>query len=225
MSYNRFFIYFSILLWIIWILVGHLSAQGNTTDEKVAIFLGEHKNRWYNWNIPESDGKVLYNLIITNNYTKALEIGTSTGHSAIWIAWALSKTGGKLTTIEINEDRYKKAIENFHKAGLGDYIDAKLADAHDLVYDLEGPFDFVFIDADKNWYRRYFEILLPKVVEGGCITAHNVLNKSMPGIQEYLKFIHELPTVETNIIHSSSSGISVSIKRIENQVYQHSGRQ
>jgi predicted O-methyltransferase YrrM len=205
-----------IFFWTTWSLVGDISAQENTTDEQVRIFLKEHKNRWHDWNIPESDGKVLYDLIIKNNYTKALEIGTSTGHSAIWIGWALSKTSGKLTTIEINEERYKKAIDNFHKAGLNEYIDAKLADAHDLLHDLEGPFDFVFIDADKNWYRRYFEQLLPKIEEGGCITAHNVLNKSMPGIKEFLKYIYSLPSVETNIIRSSSSGISVSIKRSEN---------
>ena len=68
--------------------------------------------QWVDWNVPEVDGKVLYDLIIRNNYKKALEIGTSTGHSAIWIAWALSKTNGKLITIEIDEDRYKKALED-----------------------------------------------------------------------------------------------------------------
>ena len=107
-------------------------------------------------NVSEGDGQVLYDLIIENNYKKALEIGTSTGHSAIWIAWALSKTGGKLITIEINERRHKEAMANFQEAGLSEYIDARLADAHQLVHELEGPFDFVFIDADKGWYKNYF---------------------------------------------------------------------
>ena len=69
-------------------------------------------------NIPASDGQLLYDLIIKGNYKSALEIGTSTGHSGIWIAWALSKTGGKLITIEIDEERYKTALENFRKVGL-----------------------------------------------------------------------------------------------------------
>ena len=90
-------------------------------------------------NVPESDWKLLYDLIIKNNYKAALEIGTSTGHSGIWIAWALSKTGGKLITIEIDEDRHNEAISNFKKAGLADYIDARLANAHNLVKELEGP--------------------------------------------------------------------------------------
>jgi len=62
----------------------------------VKKFLETHRGKWVDWNVPEVDGKVLHGLIIKNNYTKALEIGISTGHSAIWIAWALSKTGGKL---------------------------------------------------------------------------------------------------------------------------------
>jgi caffeoyl-CoA O-methyltransferase len=55
------------------------------------------------FNVPESDGKLLYNLVIKNHYTRALEIGTLTGYSAMWIARALSKTGGTLITIEIHE--------------------------------------------------------------------------------------------------------------------------
>jgi predicted O-methyltransferase YrrM len=62
------------------------------------MFLENRKGTWHDWNIPYSDGKVLYDLVLKNKYKKAIEIGTSTGLSAIWIAWALSKTGGKLIT-------------------------------------------------------------------------------------------------------------------------------
>ena len=103
-----------------------------------------------------------------NNYKKAVEVGTSTGHSAIWIAWALSKTGGRLVTIEIDEDRYKQALANFNEAGLSEFIDDRLADAHDLVEKLQGSFDFVFIDADKEWFKNYFTVLAPKLEIGGC---------------------------------------------------------
>ncbi|NIM96710.1 MAG: methyltransferase, partial [candidate division Zixibacteria bacterium] len=109
-------------------------------DGKVKKFLENHRREWIDWNVSEADGKVLYDLIIKNNYKKALEIGTSTGHSAIWMAWALSKTGGKLITIEIDESRYETALANFKEAGLSDYIDARLADAHALVKELKGPF-------------------------------------------------------------------------------------
>ena len=186
--------------------------ENQTIDEKVKIFLDTERNNWSDWNVNESDGKVLYDLIIKHNYKKALEIGTSTGRSTIWIAWALSKTGGKLVTIEIDENRYKEAKENFRKAGLIEYIDARLADAHEIVPELKGPFDFIFSDADKEWYKKYLELLLPKLEVGGCFTAHNVLNRFF-GIEEFLDYLKSLPYMETTIVHSSNSGISVSYKK------------
>ncbi len=182
-------------------------------DEKVRKFLKRYKNKWRDMNIPESDGKVLYDLIIKHDYKRALEIGTSTGHSAIWIAWALSKTGGKLITIEIDEDRYKSALSNFEEAGVSKYIDARLADAHKLVPKLKGPFDFVFSDADKGWYKNYLIAVLPKLEVGGCFTAHNVLWKSDRNIQGFLEYLKSLPNMETTIKRSSRQGISISYKK------------
>lgn len=182
-------------------------------DEKVKKFLNEHKYKWREENVSETDGKILYNLIIEKGYKSALEIGTSTGHSAIWIAWALSKTGGKLITIEINEERYMKALANFEEASLSKFIEAKLGDAHELVYKLDGPFDFIFIDADKDWYKNYAIALIPKLKVGGCLTAHNVLNRFMWGIKEFLDYMYSLPNMETIINNSSRSGISISFKK------------
>jgi predicted O-methyltransferase YrrM len=181
-------------------------------DEKVRRYLESRKGTWHDWNVPYADGKVLYNLILENKYTKAVDIGTSTGLSAIWMAWALSKTGGKLITIEIDEGRYKRALANFKAAGLSEYIDARLADAHDLVEELGGPFDFVFSDADKDWYKNYFIALAPKLDVGGCFTAHNVSNTGMSGIREFLDYVSALPNFKTTIDTTSSAGISISYK-------------
>jgi predicted O-methyltransferase YrrM len=193
-----------------------VSAQktGTSTelDAKVEKFLNENRRHWLDSNVPYKDGKVLFDLIIKNNYTKALEIGTSTGHSAIWIAWALSKTHGKLITIEIDDGRYKTALKNFKEAGVGDFIDARLADAHQLVKNLEGPFDFVFSDADKEWYAQYFKDVDPKLAVGGCFTAHNVRD-GFGGIREFLVYVRSLQNYQTTIDRSSSSGISISYKK------------
>ena len=190
--------------------------QGNMAlDKKVRMFLENTKGKWHDWNIPYSDGKVLYDLIIENKYTKAVEIGTSTGLSAIWIAWALSKTGGKLITIEIHEGRYKKALANFKEAGLSEYIDARFADAHELVEELRGPFDFVFSDADKDWYKNYFIALAPKLEVGGCFTAHNARNTWSEGIIEFIDYVRDLPNFKTTIDTTSSAGISISYKIAE----------
>lgn len=183
-------------------------------DDKVKKFLEDHRNKWRDMNVPESDGKLLYDLIIKHKYKKALEIGTSTGHSGVWIAWALSKTGGKLITIEINEYRYKQALSNFQEAGLSEFIDTRLADAHELVPELKGTFDFVFCDADKSWYKNYLIDVLPKLETGGCFTAHNVLNlRYGRGIREFLDYVKSHPDLETTINHSSSAGVSISYKK------------
>lgn len=186
-------------------------------DEKVRKFLSDNSRRWYDMNIPSVDGQLLYDIIIKNNYKSALEIGTSTGHSGIWIAWALSKTGGKLITIDIDEGRYRQALENFKAAGLSDYIDARLADAHKLVKELKGPFDFVFSDADKDWYKNYFIDVDPKLKTGGCFTAHNIYDggrgyRGYGGQGAFLEYVRSLPYYETTV-NSNGGGVSISYKK------------
>jgi predicted O-methyltransferase YrrM len=188
-------------------------------DQKVEKFLKDHSGKWNDLNIPYVDGKTLYDLIIKNNYKSALEIGTSTGHSGIWIAWALSKTGGKLITIDIDEKRQHKAVENFKKAGVADYIEVQLADAHDLVKKLPGPFEFVFSDADKDWYKQYFIDIDPKLKTGGCFTAHNIFERStwkgfQSGQDIFLEYVKSLKNYETTV-DSSGGGISISYKKTE----------
>jgi len=148
--------------------------------------------------------------------TRALEIGTSTGRSAIWIAWALSKTGGRLMTVEIDESRHKEALANFKKAGLSEYIDARLADAHQLVPKLKGPFDFVFSDADKDWYRNYFDAVAPKLVVGGCYTTHNVSDswRGGFGLGGYVRYLKSLKNFETTF-DDRGAGVAISYKKSE----------
>jgi caffeoyl-CoA O-methyltransferase len=180
-------------------------------DRRVERFLAERAGTWQDLNVPEVDGKTLRDLVVKHGFENALEIGTSTGHSAIWIAWGLSKTGGKLTTIEIDPERHKTALANFKEAGLSDYIDARLADAHQLVPQLSGPYDFVFSDADKEWYTKYFEAVWPEMPDGGCFTAHNVtMNAS--GITEFLDHLKTVKDGETKIDNQSRAGLSITCK-------------
>ncbi|MCK5702735.1 MAG: class I SAM-dependent methyltransferase [Cyclobacteriaceae bacterium] len=190
------------------------SKKQDEIDKKVTSFLEGKESEWRYWNVPLKDGKVLFDIIVKNQYKSALEIGTSTGHSTIWLAWAMSKTGGKVITIEIDEDRHKTALENIKKAGLSEFVDARLADAHKLVKEIDGSFDFVVSDADKGWYTQYFKDTDPKLKVGGCFTAHNVSN-SYGGAGEFVKYIEKQPNYKTTIDTSSSSGISISYKKSE----------
>lgn len=189
-------------------------------DRKVEKFLADHSRGWYDMNVPPQDGKLLYDLIIKGHYQSALEIGTSTGHSGIYIAWALSKTGGKLITIDIDERRHNQAVQNFKEAGLSDYIDARLADAHVLVKELKGPFDFVFSDADKGWYKNYFIDVDPKLKVGGCYTTHNIRDgryggrRGGGGNQDYVDYVRSLDNYETTL-NSAGGGVLISYKRAE----------
>jgi len=193
---------------------GSGSAGAQDQDGKVKAFLDSRRGEWRDLNVSTNDGRILYDLIIKNNYKRALEIGTSTGHSGLWIAWALSKTGGKLITVEVDEGRYKEAVANFREAGLSDHIDARLADAHELVPALAGPFDFVFCDADKDWYKNYFIAVLPKLEPGGAFVAHNVSARQRGwGAGEFLAYVEGLTDLETTFAPGSTAGISISYKK------------
>jgi len=195
-------------------LVGQSYAQNTTNsalDSKVEKFLKDHKRDWHDLNVPYEDGQTLHDIIVKNKYTSALEIGTSTGHSTIWLAWAMSKTGGKVITIEINERRHMEALKNIAEAGLSDYVDARLGNAHDIVKQLPGPFDFAFSDADKEWYKQYFIDLDPKLRIGGCFTTHNVIDGLAD--DDFLNYVKDNPKYKTTIDRTSRAGILISYKQ------------
>ncbi|RPI29709.1 MAG: methyltransferase [Acidobacteria bacterium] len=206
-----------LLVSIVLFLTGALSAQPKSElDQKVRAFLASREGTWRDMNVPETDGQTLHDLVLKNKYKRALEIGTSTGHSGIWIAWALAKTGGKLITIDIDGERHREAVANFRAAGLADYVDARLADAHELVPKLPGPFDFVFSDADKDWYVKYAEATLPKLTVGGCFVAHNVSEgggwRRGGWVADFVDFLKKQPNLETTF-DSRGGGMSISFKR------------
>lgn len=188
-----------------------LLAQESALDVKVRAFLAKHRNEWHDLNVPYQDGETLYNLIIQNRYTSALEIGTSTGHSTIWLAWAMSKTGGKVTTLELSESRRRQALKNLEEAGLLAFVDSRLGDAHELVNQVSGPFDFVFSDADKEWYTQYFKDVTPRLLPGGCYTTHNVIDRVAS--KEYMEFVMERHDFTSTIDRGSRAGILISYKK------------
>jgi predicted O-methyltransferase YrrM len=187
-------------------------ASRGDLDAQVRQFLDSRRGYWHDMNVSEVDGRAMYDIIVGHKFKSALEIGTSTGHSGIWIAWALSKSGGRLTTIDIDRSRHEQAVANFKAAGLAPYIDARLGDAHEIVPALEGPFDFVFSDADKEWYINYAKAVLPKISVGGCLVTHNVSEGGWGNSGAYLRYLRSIPYLETTLI-GRGGGMSVSYKK------------
>jgi predicted O-methyltransferase YrrM len=189
------------------------AGRAQDADSRIRAFLDEHQGHWRDLNVPAADGQILYDLIVAHGYKRALEIGTSTGHSGTWIAWALSKTGGRLITVEIDAERRDQALRNFQASGLSGLIDSRLGDAHILVPRLDGPFDFVFSDADKDWYIEYFKAVAPKLASGGCIAAHNVSERGRGWTREYLDFVRAQPGFTTTVDPRGSASLAVSFKK------------
>lgn len=128
------------------------------------------------WNIPRKTAVLINTFIKMMNAQSVLEIGTSNGYSGIWIAKALKHTGGRLTTIEFYEKRQSVAIENFKKCGVDDIIRPIQGSACDIIetFTPEEKFDFVFIDASKREYIKYFELIKPHLTEKALIVADNI---------------------------------------------------
>jgi len=128
------------------------------------------------WNIPRKTGILINTFIKMMNIKSALEIGTSNGYSGLWISKALKQTGGKLTTIEFYDKRQSVAIENFKKCGVDDIIRPLQGSACDVIasFSDDEKFDFVFIDANKREYVKYFELIRPHLTEKALIIADNI---------------------------------------------------
>ncbi len=188
----------------------------STLEETAFAFLKNNRSNWTDWNVPYEDGLELYNLIVANDYKSALEIGTSTGHSTIWLALAMAKTGGKVFTLEIDEHRHKQALRNFAEAGVSHLIDAKLGDALENIPSLKSNFDFVFSDATSSrssaeTYTNLFKSIESKIILGGSYSMHNVTD-GYGDDGRFFGYLEKLGNYETMIIKSSSAGLSVSKK-------------
>jgi len=164
-----------------------------------------------NMNVPREDGRLLRLLAETKGAKHVVEIGTSNGYSAIWFCLALRRTGGKLTTHEIDEGRAALARENFRRAGVDQIVTLVVGDAHEKVTELREPIDLLFLDADKEGYIDYFNKLLPLVRPGGLVVAHNINRRQAD--PRYIEAITTNPNLETVFLHVDSSGISVSMRK------------
>jgi predicted O-methyltransferase YrrM len=163
------------------------------------------------WNISPDEGAFLRALAEKVHATEGLEIGTSNGYSSIWIGMGLRQQSGHLLTMEIDEGRAKLAQANFRAAGLDSVITLKLGDALEEVPKLRGPYDFVFIDADKQDYVKYLAMVIPIIRPGGVIVAHNVTDLRGE-LTDFIRAVRTNPQLKTTIENPGPGGFSVSYK-------------
>ena len=161
--------------------------------------------------VSEEDGHFLRVMVASSGATRALEIGGANGYSAIWIGLGLRQTGGHLTTIEFDPARAKTAAENIRRAGLADVVTVVPGDAFKEIPKLAGEFDFVFLDAWKRDYKRFFDMVFPRLRTRGLFLAHNVVNKQSE-MPDFLGAIQNNPAVMTTIVRPSGEGMSVTLK-------------
>ncbi len=162
--------------------------------------------------VSEEDGRFLRLLAVTRGAKRALEIGAASGYSAIWMGLAMRETGGKLVTIEYDKARASEAAANIKKAGLSDVVQIISGDAFAEIPKVPGTFDFVFCDAWKRDYQKFFSMVFPRMDKGGLFLGHNVINKR-DEMADFLETINTSQAVLTSIVAPSGEGVSITLKR------------
>ncbi len=162
--------------------------------------------------VSEEDGRFLRLMVASSGAKRALEIGGASGYSAIWIGMGLRDTGGRLVTIEYDPGRAKELADNVRRAGLSDIVQVVAGDAFQQIPKVGGTFDFVFLDAWKKDYKRFLDLVYPRLDKGGLFLAHNVVNKRSE-MGDFLDAVQKNPSLWTTIVSPSGEGMSVSLKR------------
>lgn len=162
--------------------------------------------------VSEEDGKFLRVLVGAIGARQVLEIGAASGYSAIWIGLGLRQTGGKLVTIEYDPVRAREAAANIQRAGLSDIVQVIAGDAFKEIPKVQGRFDLVFLDAWKPDYKKFFDLVFPRVTPGGLFLAHNVINKKNDML-DFLSIIETHPQALTTTVSPGHEGISMTYKK------------
>ena len=184
-----------------------MDASTKSLLEDLEIF-GQTHNGYYN--IPADTGEFFYILALISKAKNILEIGTSNGYSTIWLGEAAKLNKGKVTTIEVSEHKVKMASENFKRAKLNKVIHIMHGDALKEIPKLKEKFDFLFLDAVKEDYIKYFKLAYPKLANNSVIVADNAImfEKYM---KDYLDFVRNHKDLRSVLV-PIGSGVEFSLK-------------
>jgi predicted O-methyltransferase YrrM len=161
--------------------------------------------------VSEEDGRFLRVLVSTRGAKSILEIGAASGYSGIWLGLGARESGGRVVAIEFDPQRAKEAADNIRLAGLTDVVQVVHGDAFKEIPKLQGTFDLVFLDAWKPDYKKFFDMVFPRMNAGGIFAAHNVVNKKSE-MEPFLRTVQTHPGLFTTIVSPSGEGMSISYK-------------
>jgi len=165
-------------------------------------------------NTTVGDAMMLRILVESARCKRGVEVGSATGFGAVNMGIAFERTGGHLYTLEIDPKMVKACRENLEKVGLEKTVTCIEGDALKTLPELKGQFDFVFIDAVKRDYMKYFKLIEPKLKPGAVIVGDNVI-RSERAMKDFLDYIQTSPDYDTVIIRASmekNDGMSISYK-------------
>ncbi len=153
-------------------------------------------------NTTPGDAMFLRIMVESTRAQRGIEVGTATGYGAILMGLGFEKTGGHLTTIDIDPDMVEKATANLRKMKLLKTVTVVEGDALDVLPKLEGEYDFLFIDAAKQDYLKYFKAIESKMKPGSVIVADNVI-RFAAAMPDFLDYVQKNPNYHTVIIKAS----------------------
>jgi predicted O-methyltransferase YrrM len=161
-------------------------------------------------NLEPATAQLVSILVRASGVSRALEFGTSNAYSTIWLAWSMAAAGGRIVSIDRNPDKHVLARENLRRAGFLDRVELWTGDVLDIARQLAGPFDLLFLDADRTKFPEVLHLLLPKLTPRALVIADNVLSHPEE-IAEYLKLIGSLTEFQHTTV-PVGKGLSIAFR-------------
>lgn len=185
-------------------LLRELEEQGQAHDARET----DHANKLLN--LEPASAQLISILVRASGVTRALEFGTSNGYSTIWLAWSLAPVDGRIVSIERNPHKHELAIENLRRAGFLDRVELRTGEATEIARELAGPFDLLFLDADRRKFPDMLHALLPRLARKVLVIADNVFSHPEE-IVDYLRVITSLPDFQHTTLQVGK-GLSIAYR-------------
>jgi predicted O-methyltransferase YrrM len=193
-------------------LAVYAAEQTRPSDEFRKQFIDNFRRTGLN--TAPGDAMMLRILVEASGAKRGVEVGAASGFGAINMGIAFERTGGHLYTLEIDPRAVRETRENIAKMGLQETVTCIEGDALKTLHEIDGPIDFVFLDAVKSDYLKYLKILEPKLAKGAVVVGDNVI-ASARAMKDFLDYIQTSPDYDTVIIRASmdkNDGMSISYK-------------